>query len=64
MLEETRPKGNALHHQEQQDMGATVRLFFDWRGHKAGEVVHIAANTAADLVAEGLAKYDSEWQLN
>jgi hypothetical protein len=45
-------------------MGATVRLFFDWRGHKAGEVVHIAANTAAELVAQGRAKYDSDWSLN
>jgi len=45
-------------------MGATVRLFLDWRGHKAGEVVHIAANTAAELVAQGRAKYDSDWSLN
>lgn len=36
-------------------MCMTVKLFVDWRSHRAGAVVTLAANTAMDLIDRGQA---------
>jgi hypothetical protein len=44
-------------------MCATVELLVDYKNHKAGEIVTLAANTALELVKSGKARFSCEWSL-
>ena len=44
-------------------MCLTVELFVDYKNHKAGEIVTLAANTALELVKSGKAIFSCEWSL-
>lgn len=41
-------------------MCMTVKLFVDYKGHKAGKVLCLAANTALELITSGKARV-AEW---